>query len=98
VPADTDLTPLAEAAELALIRKLTEFPEIVEVCARQRAPFKLTRYAEDLAAAFHQFYTVCRVVSDDAAITSARLYLVDATRTVLECVLALIGVSAPQRM
>jgi arginyl-tRNA synthetase len=98
VPADTDLTPLAEAAELALIRKLTEFPEIVEVCARQRAPFKLTRYAEDLAAAFHQFYTVCRVVSDDTALTSARLYLVDATRTVLECVLALIGVSAPQRM
>jgi arginyl-tRNA synthetase len=98
VPADTDLTPIAAEAELALVRKIAEFPEIVEVCARQRAPYKLTAYAEELASFFHRFYQQCRVVSDDAALTAARLYLVDATRTVLETVLGLVGVSAPQRM
>ncbi len=98
IPPTVELDPLLEDSEFALVRKVAEFPEIVEVTARKREPHRLTRYAEDLAAAFHQFYTLCRVVSDDAALTSARLALVDATRTVLECVLSLIGVSAPERM
>jgi len=99
VPVATDLAPLADDAEFALVRKIAEIPEAVEVCARARAPYKLTRYAEDLAASFHQFYTVCRVIDEDApAMTAARLYLVDATRLALETVLGLLGVSAPQRM
>ncbi len=65
------------------MRKLAEFEEVVEIAARQLAPFKLTRYAEDLAAAFHQFYTQCRVVDpDEPELTAARLYAVDATRIV----------------
>jgi len=47
---------------------------------------------------FHQFYTQCHVLTDDAALTAARLYAVDATRSALETVLALVGVSAPERM
>jgi arginyl-tRNA synthetase len=47
---------------------------------------------------FHQFYTVCRVMTEDPALTTARLYAVDSTRSVLETVLALLGVSAPERM
>jgi len=89
---------LSEAAELSLMRKLGEFAEVVEVAARMRAPHKLTRYAEDLAASFHQFYTQCRVVSEDEGLTASRLYLVAAARIVLDNALTLLGVSAPERM
>lgn len=89
---------LAGEAELALLRKLAEFPEVVALAARQRAPHKLTTYAEDLAAAFHGFYTHCQVVVDDPALRGARLALADASRIVLARALGLLGVSAPQRM
>jgi arginyl-tRNA synthetase len=99
VPPDADLTLLAGEAELSMMRKLAEFSEVVEVAARDLAPSRLTRYAEDLAAAFHQFYTQCRVVDPDAPqLTSARLYAVDALRSALAAVLGLLGVSAPERM
>ena len=97
-PAGTPLEALEDPAEFALVRKLAEFPEIVESAAELLAPHKLPYYAEDLAGAFHQFYTVCRVVTDDTALTAARIALVDATRLTLERVLALVGVSAPERM
>jgi arginyl-tRNA synthetase len=89
---------LSGEAELGLLRKLAEFPEIVAVAARQRAPHKLTTYAEDLASAFHQFYTHCQVVVDDPELRNARLALADASRLVLARALGLLGVSAPQRM
>ena len=96
---DAPVHLLDAPAELALMRKLAEFEEVVEVAARQLAPFKLTRYAEDLAAAFHQFYTQCRVVDpEQPELTAARLFAVDATRTALATVLGLVGVSAPERM
>jgi arginyl-tRNA synthetase len=89
---------LAGEAELALLRKLAAFPDVVQVAARQRAPHKLATYAEELASAFHQFYTHCQVVVDDPALRSARLALSDASRIVLAGTLRLLGVSAPQRM
>ncbi|MFA5844925.1 MAG: arginine--tRNA ligase [Coriobacteriia bacterium] len=98
IPAETELALLDGEAELTLLRKLGEFPEVVEAAALARTPHRLTRYAEELAAVFHQFYTVCRVVTDDARLTGARLAAVDATRIVLERALALVGVSAPERM
>ena len=98
VRADADLTLLSAESELTLARKLGEFSDVVESAARELSPHKLTRYAEDLAATFHQFYTQCRVMSDDAELTAARLYAVDATRCALRTVLGLLGVSAPERM
>lgn len=98
VSGDADLALLDDPAELTLMRKLSELTEIAESAAADLAPYRLTRYAEELAAVFHQFYTVCRVMTDDPALTAARLYAVDATRSVLETVLALLGVSAPERM
>jgi arginyl-tRNA synthetase len=96
---DAPLHLLAGEPELALMRKLAEFSEVVEVASRQLAPNKLTRYAEDLAASFHQFYTQCRVVDpDEPELTAARLYAVDATRIALAGVLSLVGVTAPERM
>jgi arginyl-tRNA synthetase len=98
VPAGADLSLLTDAAELALLRKLAELSEVVEQTAERLAPHKLTTYAEDLAATFHQFYTVCQVITEDAALTGARLALADASRTVLATTLGLLGVSAPERM
>lgn len=95
---EADLTLLSDPAELTLIRKIAELSEVVETAAELLAPYKLTRYAEDLAATFHQFYTVCQVLSDDAELTAARLRLVDASRITLACVLGLLGVGAPERM
>jgi len=98
VPEGVDLSPLVTDAELTLIRKIAEFPEIVEVAAEQLAPHKLPHYAEDLAGTFHQFYTVCRVCTEDAELTAARLALADATRLTLSRALGLLGVGAPERM
>jgi arginyl-tRNA synthetase len=68
------------------------------MAAVQRAPHRLPRYAEELAAAFHRFYAECRVLGDDRGLSSARWWLVKATRQVLANTLALIGVDAPERM
>ncbi len=89
---------LAGEAELGLLRTLAEFPEVVAVAARQRAPHKLATYAEGLASAFHQFYTHCQVVVEDPQLRAARLALADASRIVLARALGLLGVSAPERM
>ena len=95
---EADLGLLAHPMEAALLRRLAGFEEVVLVAAGQRAPHRLTRYAEDLAAAFHRFYAECRVLSDDHALSSARWWLVNATRQVLANTLGLIGVDAPERM
>jgi len=84
--------------ELDLIRKLAEWPEILERAARQRALHPLTAYAQELAASFHYFYTKCRVVGEDKELSAARMSLSDATRIILKSVLSIIGVSAPERM
>jgi len=99
VPVDeADLELLDHPMEAALLRQLAAFEELVLLAARQRAPHRLTRYAEELAAAFHRFYGECRVLTDDLALSSARWWLCQATRQVLGNTLALIGVDAPERM
>ena len=92
------LERLVEPDELALMRKLAELPDEVEQAAARYEPHRMTRYARELAAVFHGFYTNCRVLGDDAELTAARLALVLATRTALRIVLRVIGVSAPEQM
>jgi arginyl-tRNA synthetase len=94
----TSLDRLGEADELALMRKLSDLPEEIREGATRYEPHRMTRYARELAAAFHSFYTNCRVLGDDADLTTARLALVQATCTVLRVVLRIIGVSAPETM
>jgi arginyl-tRNA synthetase len=96
--AQADLSRLTEKDELALMRKLAELPEEIGLAAREYEPHRLTRYSQELAASFHQFYTTCRVLSDDAALTAARLQLVKAARHGLRVGLKLLGISAPERM
>jgi arginyl-tRNA synthetase len=95
---DVALEELQHPSEVDLLRAISELPEIVEVAARLRAPHRLTRYAEDLAALFHAFYRDCRVVSEDASLTQARLHLSRAAQISLANTLRLLGVSAPDRM
>ncbi|MEL7623493.1 MAG: arginine--tRNA ligase [Clostridiales bacterium] len=93
-----DLSRLIHPAELELIRKLADLPEEIIQAAIDREPHRLPRYAMDLAALYHSFYTECRCLVEDMPLRQARLLLSDATRIVLRNVLQLIGVSAPERM
>jgi arginyl-tRNA synthetase len=93
-----NLELLVEPAELALARRLAEFPEVVRAVAAHRAPSRLARYAQAVAADFHQFYMACRVLSEDAELSVARLALARAAKIVLASALGLVGVSAPEAM
>jgi len=93
-----DLDLLKEEVEVDLLRKLAEFPEELIGAADGREPHRVTRYVHELATLFHAFYQRCRVVTDDAAMTQSRVVLCDATRSVLQNGLSLMGVSAPERM
>jgi arginyl-tRNA synthetase len=84
--------------ETDLMRAIANFEEVVVVAYRQRAPYRLAKYAEELARHFHRFYTECRVVTEDGKLTDARLALCRAAKQVLANALALLGVSAPERM
>lgn len=95
---DIDLSPLAHESELALMRKMADFSELVAGSARDRAPFRLTHYAQELAGLFHSFYGNCHVLGEEESVEKARLALVDSTRIVLALSLDLLGVSAPERM
>jgi arginyl-tRNA synthetase len=93
---------LTDDKEGDLLRALAEFPRVVQAAADLREPHRVARYLEDTAADYHRFYDNCRVLpmGDEEAtdLNRARLLLVDATRTVLANGLALLGVTAPERM
>ncbi len=97
--AECDLTLLKEEAELELIRKIANLPTEIAYAAEQLEPYRMARYATELATLFHSFYNSCRVINeDDEALTNARLVLVNAARITLRNVLTMLGVSAPERM
>ena len=99
--ADGDVSLLKDPAELALIRKMVQLPELVESMAEDMEPHHLARYSLDLATAFHWFYQQCRVVSSDPGdlpLGKARLKLVEAARTVLARSLGLMGMTTPEHM
>jgi arginyl-tRNA synthetase len=93
-----DVMLLTASPELVLMRKLAVLPELIETAAQALEPHHLTYYAQDLATAFHAFYRDCRVISEDSALTAARLKLVSAAKTVLARTLHLMGMSAPDKM
>ena len=99
--ADGDVSLLSHEAELALIRKMLELPELIGMMSRSLEAHHLPHYATDLATAFHWFYQNCRVVSGvegEVAISKARLKLVDAARTALARCLSLMVMDAPEKM
>src|SRR6266545_4397219 len=100
---------LAHEREGDLIKALGKYPEIVATAAELREPHRIARYLEELAGTYHRFYDACRVLpqvvttgdtvpASDLTLTNARLWLVEAARIVFANGLALLGVSAPERM
>jgi arginyl-tRNA synthetase len=95
---DGDVSLLTTEPELTLIRRMLLLPELVETIAQTLEPHHLTYYAQELATAFHLFYKHCRVVTDDEAMTGARLKLVKAAKITLGRSLTLMGMKAPDKM
>ena len=95
---NTDLTPLTNAREQTLLNRLAQFPDLLAEAADELAPHQVAYYLKDLAADFHGYYNAERVLVDDEGLRNARLALLLATRQVLRNGLALLGVSAPEKM
>jgi arginyl-tRNA synthetase len=89
---------LIHPSEQELIRHLLDFPDTVAQAAERRETHDVPRHAYDLASAFSAFYRDAKVLTDDAALSSARLALVDAARSVLANALGLLGITAPESM
>ncbi len=89
---------LAGAREVVLLQRLAEFPEMVASAARELAPHAIAFYLRELAGEFHSYYNAERILVEDGAVRTARLALCAAVRQVLANGLALLGVSAPERM
>jgi arginyl-tRNA synthetase len=89
---------LSQDEEVALMKAMLRFPEVVETAARVKEPHRISYYLMDLAKAFHSYYNKHKVLTEDAQLSAARLRLVTSVRTVIKTGLALLGVSAPEKM
>lgn len=100
IPKDTklNLKLLKSKEEFKLLSLLRQFPLVTRSCAGALEPYRLVAYLEDLAKSFHSFYNKHRVVTQDFALTKARLLLVECVRIVIANGLCLLGVSAPTQM
>jgi arginyl-tRNA synthetase len=102
IPSTEHLELLTHEKEGTLIRNLGEFPRVLKTAAELREPHRVSRYLEDLAGDYHRFYDSCRVLpqGDEAPneLHTARLALCQATRQVIANGLAILGVTAPERM
>jgi arginyl-tRNA synthetase len=93
-----DLSLLTHEREEELLRALALYPQVVTDAAETRAPQKVTTWVRDFARAFHGFYRDCRVLTEDDALTQARLWLTEACRVGLANALGILGVHAPDAM
>jgi arginyl-tRNA synthetase len=89
---------LIEEHELALMRALSRYPEVIEASARQRAPHTLAHYLHTLATEFHAYYNAHQFLVDDENLRNARLNLILATRNTLSDGLSMLGISSPEEM
>ncbi|MFQ5948120.1 MAG: DALR anticodon-binding domain-containing protein, partial [Acidimicrobiia bacterium] len=95
---EVDLSLLTHPSEVELLRLADRLREEVREAAGRRAPHRVAGYGLEFATAFHRFYTDCRIVTDDPDLTQARLWLVEAAKSVVLAVLGILGISAPPRM
>ncbi len=95
---DVDFTVLTDETELELIKALSRYSEVVALAARAYDPSHINRYLTELAAAFHKFYSACRIKGEEKNVLLARLKLADTTRAVLKNAMTLIGCTAPEKM
>ena len=97
-PGDTNLDRLAEGHELALLKTLSRYPEVVEAAALNEEPHQLTHYLRELANEFHTYYNAHPFLVEDDALRDARVKLILAVRQVVRNGLGLLGLSAPEQM
>ena len=95
---DVDGAALADETEKELIKQLAALPEEIRLAARDLDPSRVNRYVTELAARFHRFYTSCRIKGAESGVLEARLLLSDCVRRVIAVSLAVIGVTAPEKM
>jgi arginyl-tRNA synthetase len=95
---EVDLSLLVEGEEFGIIRAVLAFPEIVEKSARALEVHRISHYLLDMVSRFHGYYSRHRVISDDKALTLARLFLLDAIRITIRNGFDLMGISAPEKM
>ncbi|MBJ7382595.1 MAG: hypothetical protein JHC66_08405, partial [Acidimicrobiia bacterium] len=95
---DADLSVLIHERELDLLRALSEYPGVLATSAELRAPHRVATWVRDFASRVHGFYRDCRVITNDAALTQARLWLAEASRIGLADALGILGVGAPAVM
>ena len=96
--AAVDASLFTTAEEKALIKTLSQLPEVIRISARDYDPSHVNRYLITLAGEFHRFYNACRIKGEEAHVLAARLKLADTVRAVVANCLALIGVTAPEKM
>jgi arginyl-tRNA synthetase len=97
-PAQAELIRLSLEEELAMVRAMNEFGEMVENAARNLEPHRITYYLKDLAGRFHSYYNAHKVLKEDAGLSAARLVLCQAVGQVIKNGLNLLGVNAPEAM
>ncbi|MFO7570103.1 MAG: arginine--tRNA ligase [Smithellaceae bacterium] len=93
---DADLLDLPE--EKTLMKMMARYPEMLEGAAQSLEVHRITFYLNDLAALLHSYYNKNKVITENAGLTSARLVLMEAVRVVLANALAILGVTAPEKM
>ena len=93
-----DLSPLTQAHEIALMQRLSSYPESVADAATDLAPHTIANYLKELASELHSYYNEYKFLIEDEAVKIARLSLIAATQQVLKNGLYLLGVSAPEKM
>ena len=95
---ESHFSELTEPHEIALVRRLTSYPEVLERAASELEPHQIVYYLRELAGEFHAYYNAHKFIVDNVALRNARLNLVAATRQILESGLKILSVSAPEKM
>ena len=95
---EVNLAPLVEEEEFGIIRAVLAFPEVVEKSARAMEVHRIPHFLLDMVSRFHGYYSRHRVISDDKALTLARLFLLDAIRITIRNGFELMGISSPEKM
>jgi len=100
VPEFTNINPelLNSEAEQELIKQIALLPEEVKTAARDYDPSRINKYAVELAARFHKFYTACRIKGEETGLLLARLKLADGARIVIKNCLEILKITAPEKM
>ncbi|MGC9016635.1 MAG: arginine--tRNA ligase [Caldimicrobium sp.] len=95
---EADLSKLGEDEEIEILKKLSEFSDVVEMSALGLSPYKIVYYLLDLAASFHEYYNKYKIISEDKELSFARLALSEGCRIVIKNGLDLLGVNSPEKM